>query len=538
VAQVCCPSVDATVTHVTHTATPHVPVRRGPCGRCTFRNNTGDYGAVVDDGGTSTSLFEESLFVLNRAGHMGGAFYGFGSGRTKFLACRFEANSAPADEGNGNCAYLSSKASPEFVSCEFDGTASPRISDGGCMDARDSSTITIRNSTFTGFRAMQGGAILVSVEATLVLNSSRLIANEAVRGGAVYLKGSSEKLQAIVGTSFVGNSAEAGGALFVDSSVSALVSGCTFQRNRAQASGGAIENSGAPSLQIDSTRFVENSAPGGEGGAISLERGSVSTTIASCQFSRNAASKGGAVSSKLAPVRIAHCDFEANAALKLGDGSEGCTLTGSNGGALLLMPARLVPGLLPFCMLDEVVLHNLTFRANAATDQGGVHSRTRMRAWRCVAVRRLAHRSVALGSIQLDFNKARTVTTCGPERPLASPDVLCRNCSFDANVAGTGPIISSPPKALMWPNESADAGMHDSDVAFSVRVGAIDAFGSAIHGGHDAFKVYLCRRLRNARSVCARERASIRCALPSTPPSLRTEGQTARTCATEWRSSS
>jgi hypothetical protein len=326
----------------------------------------------VDDGDTSTSLFEECLFVQNRARHRGGAYYGFGSGSTMFLGCRFEANSVPADEGNGNCAYLSSKASPKFVSCEFDGTASPRISDGGCMDARDSSTITIWNCTFTGFRAMLGGAILVQVEATLVLNNSRLIANEAVKVGAVGIRGSSANVQVIVDSSLIGNSAEVGGALWIDSSVSSLVSGCLFQQNKAQMYGGAVENAGAKSLIIQGTRFVENSNFGGAGGAVSLGRGAVATAIVSCQFIRNTASEGGAVSSNLAPVSVAHSDFEANAARKVDDGAQSCLLSGSNGGALLLTPARLVPVAgLPFCMLSQVLLHNLSFRSNSATDQGG-----------------------------------------------------------------------------------------------------------------------------------------------------------------------
>jgi hypothetical protein len=251
------------------------------------------------------------------------------------------------------------------------------------MDARDSSTITIRNSTFTGFRAMQGGAIMVQVEATLMLNGSRLISNEAVKGGAVAIKGSSANAQVIVDSSLIGNSAEAGGALWIDSSVSALVSGCFFQQNKAQMYGGAIQNSGATALTIQGTRFVENSNVGGAGGAISLERGAVATTIVWCQFSRNTASKGGAVSSNLAPVRIAHSAFEANAARKLDDDAASCLLSGSNGGALLLTPARLVlVGSMPLCMPDQVLLHNLTFRSNAATDQGGSASRTRVRALR------------------------------------------------------------------------------------------------------------------------------------------------------------
>ena len=109
--------------------------------------------------------------------------------------------------------------------------------------------------------------------------------------------------------------------------------------------------------------------------------------------------------------------------------------------------------------------------------------------------------SLRTGSIQLDFNKARTESTCGPEQPLALPDVLCKNCSFDGNLASAGPIISSPPKALFWLNESADTGMYDSDVAFSVRVGVRDAFGNTIHGGHGTVKV---RHSASCTRECAR----------------------------------
>ena len=117
---------------------------------------------------------------------------------------------------------------------------------------------------------------------------------------------------------------------------------------------------------------MENSNFGGAGGAVSLGRGAVATAIVSCQFIRNTASEGGAVSSNLAPVSVAHSDFEANAARKVDDGAQSCLLSGSNGGALLLTPARLVPVAgLPFCMLSQVLLHNLSFRSNSATDQGG-----------------------------------------------------------------------------------------------------------------------------------------------------------------------
>ena len=148
--------------------------------------------------------------------------------------------------------------------------------------------------------------------------------------------------------------------------------------------------------------------------------------------------------------------------------------------------------------------------------------------------------SLRTGSIQLDFNKARTESTCGPEQPLALPDVLCQNCSFDGNLASAGPIISSPPKALFLLNESADTGMYDSDVAFSVRVGVRDAFGNTIRGGHGTVKV---RHSASCTRECARlahacMHAPTRCVLPSTPRSLRISGRTARTCATALQSSS
>jgi predicted outer membrane repeat protein len=291
--------------------------------------------------------------------------------------------------------------------------------------------------------------------------------------------------------------------VWIDSSVSAIVSACKFQQNRAQMYGGAIQNAGATSLTIQGTRFIENSNLGGAGGAVSLERGTTATAILSCQFSGNTAAKGGAVSSNLAPVRIAHSAFEANAAQKPDDAVDSCSLSGANGGALLLTAAKLVPVAgLPVCTIDRIQLENLTFRSNTRSTKAVSGPTTHAHA--SVALRRAARRgarrgvrvcavSVPLvcfaGSIQLDFNNARTTSTCGLARPLAPLATLCQNCSFDANVASTGPIISSPPKAFIWPNESADESLHDSDVAFSVQVGVCDAFGNAIRGGHDALKV-------------------------------------------------
>ena len=54
------------------------------------------YGSAVDDGDTSTSLFEDCLFERNYGATKGGAYFAFGSSKARFSRCKFMANAVSA----------------------------------------------------------------------------------------------------------------------------------------------------------------------------------------------------------------------------------------------------------------------------------------------------------------------------------------------------------------------------------------------------------------------------------------------------------
>jgi predicted outer membrane repeat protein len=149
---------------------------------------------------------------------------------------------------------------------------------------------SIRNCTFAGNLADNAGAVAVSGARPELINCA-FLENAAIWGGA--MGNSLARLSAPTGCDFV-------------------IRGCTFTRNYARESGGAmLIGPGAPSI-IEGCTFTRNFAR--TGGAVYIDF-SGTTNIANCLFIHNVADRsGGAVYSAGYGLKIISCTLAGNAA--------------------------------------------------------------------------------------------------------------------------------------------------------------------------------------------------------------------------------
>jgi predicted outer membrane repeat protein len=177
-----------------------------------------------------------------------------------------------------------------------------------CVDGR----ATVKGCTFRGNECdtLGGGAICCRNGDLNVVNC----AFEDNVGSAIQTYDSNLTLTSC---SFTGNSSDKGGAVYdyvswPPTQKSLNVSGCTFVRNTARMSGGAICAENVPAT-ITGCSFTANSS-GADGGAVSPLHSS--PTISSCLFIGNAATdSGGAVFNwHQSSPQIINCTFVANTA--------------------------------------------------------------------------------------------------------------------------------------------------------------------------------------------------------------------------------
>ncbi len=227
---------------------------------CTFTGNTASSGGGLyfaqDEAVRSIT---NCTFMNNSATTAGGALYGANS--TKIIdfpvtTSTFSGNSAP----RGGAMYLSS-VGPEMTDCAFTSNSATSTT-GGTIDA-EVAPVTMTRCTFTGNSAL-----------TL--------------GGALY---NSSSLAPIDSSTFAGNTAASGGAIYTLASLK--LSNSTFLRNTATSNGGALD-AASSSPTITNCTLTGNSASNG-GGAYMSATSSISnqTTFTNCLFSGNVAKASG-----------------------------------------------------------------------------------------------------------------------------------------------------------------------------------------------------------------------------------------------------
>lgn len=230
----------------------------------TFSNcSASSYGGAVFVGSsdeTTVANITNCRFVGNKGGS-GGALYVAMAKEVEISGSTFESNQAVDQYGFGGAFYV----------------------DHG------SSTVTVKDCSFTGNQAVYGGAMSAYDNVTLNVKDCSLKDNSAsVCGGAVYITGNTEaarpaKLQIIDGE-ITGNNAQHGGAIYAYYMSPSTIDGAKFDKNTASNYGGAVY-AGAVKMTLRGTAFAGNQAAQGgawyqNSGAVTLNESTIINNMA------------------------------------------------------------------------------------------------------------------------------------------------------------------------------------------------------------------------------------------------------------------
>jgi len=304
----------------------------------TVRNGDGgtDGGAVFCDG--TSALILDCVFEDNTA-YTGGAISAPG-GFPEVIGCKFGGNSADVGgaisifNGGGvvnSCAFSGNTASYWGGAVvlnwstatarynTFEGNSSP-IGQGGALACVYGTTLTMHGSSFAGNSATAGGALFMR-DADVFVFTTEFEENRASEGGAVFLMNPYDSTPAFLDLeqcSFTGNGASvSGGAIRVAYGASMQVSRTDFYANSAEDLGGAIHFGSKNELFVANARFGMNSAD--LGGAVMHDGDhyyvdSADATYVNCTFIGNVAVRGSAQYNDLAATRSANCSYTLNRA--------------------------------------------------------------------------------------------------------------------------------------------------------------------------------------------------------------------------------
>lgn len=301
-----------------------------------FRNNSASTGGAVRILGAPSavdaiSYMSECEFYGNAADWVGGAVSVIGrpwgaSGRVQVVECTFEKNVATY----GGALSLHAGGGIEFMRVEVDGSRfwwNLAYDSGGAVEVR------------TGV----GGT-----RPELLISNSEFFLNEAYfRGGGVSVVGGGQGDEAIAELRKVhldGNRAGTGGALYVSRNAVVQVEGCSVFRNQASR-GGAVALLGSsispvPRVQINRCELVRNRAA--ESGAaiwLRLATAHVSGSV----LTANKANVGGACWNDESELILANSLINGNVATGFGGGvahvsggfwADGCTFAHNSAGGL------------------------------------------------------------------------------------------------------------------------------------------------------------------------------------------------------------
>jgi predicted outer membrane repeat protein len=262
-----------------------------------FTGNQAGYGGAIS--GDPGSYFEvyRSEFRANQSGQKGGAIYGDWA---MLGQCFFDDNTAAFE---GGAVYIYSMA--HFEGCSFDGNASAGLtSAGGAIYGRGS--LTVEGSGLRRNDAKHNaGAIYAG--GSLAVSGSVLLYNTATdSGGAIMLRKGGDISLSIFHANAVTTSNTSygnGGALYIDAQAlsPARVSQSTFTSNSSTRSGGAIRGTW---VTVEESTFRNNSASA-YGGALYFWSGD--NVVRGTRIEKNHATLHGGgiyVSSSSAPTLL------------------------------------------------------------------------------------------------------------------------------------------------------------------------------------------------------------------------------------------
>jgi predicted outer membrane repeat protein len=291
-----------------------------------FIDNTGTFGGGANlsgigfNGGSTEVVVRNSLFQGNSATEFGGGGVNVGGGSLVFEGNTWIGNSAARDGGGLDATLFSSLTIRSNKFLENVSNGSGQQGGGGLfLEILEGSTAQIIGSEFAGNSATIGGGILVATDpGTLKIVGSKFIGNSALEGGGIcslFVEGGTPVSASIeiVKTQFTRNIAEsAGGALLAGGNGSLSIKGSRFAQNTAESGGALFLEKIIPTL-ITGTWFVENAADEQGGGILAQS----ALEIRSSKFLGNVAIAGGGIHSNKA-LELTACTVSANVAIVAG----------------------------------------------------------------------------------------------------------------------------------------------------------------------------------------------------------------------------
>ncbi|MEL6852394.1 MAG: choice-of-anchor Q domain-containing protein, partial [Bacteroidota bacterium] len=225
--------------------------------------------------------------------------------------------------GFGSGAAIENLGTLTVQNCSFTG-CSTGLGNGGAIYNRDGA-LTLNTCDFTNNTAPDGGAVASfqsAGTASLIINGGTYSGNRATgtlgsgEGGAVLIEGGSGNLSNFLMSS---NLAEFGGAIYATSTTNLSIANATFNTNRVEDAGSAINQGGALFLEdlnatLSFISFNTNQSQE-QAGAIYLTKtaGSFSTSFTNIAFSGNiAGSSAGAVYTDGVDLTITNTPFSNN----------------------------------------------------------------------------------------------------------------------------------------------------------------------------------------------------------------------------------
>lgn len=244
-----------------------------------LKDNKANFGGAIWNEGTLT--VNGGSFANNTANYSGGAIYNGahaapGNASLTIDGTTFTGNSVTADFNTtkndniaGGAIFNDTGAELNVKNATFTGNTSSLK--GGAIFNRDGE-VTIENSTFKGnsVPTSAGGAVLnesghTGITGTITITGSTFEGNKAGNGGAVW-NGSNGKVT-IKNSTFKDNTALAEGGLGQGGAITnadqMTITGSTFEGNQAGKLGGAIFNAASGNLTFNGTNtFTNNTAAG------------------------------------------------------------------------------------------------------------------------------------------------------------------------------------------------------------------------------------------------------------------------------------
>ena len=287
----------------------------------TFRNNSARYGGAISTYyEPSDMVIINSVFIENNAICSGGAIYNYQDGSCNIVDSSFIDNAAGE---NGGVIYNEDEVLMDILNSSFiNNTADV---DGGVIFADKTAETSIVNSTFTNNAALTGfGGVIYSQIGLNNYTNVTFINNAAVSGGVFYKEFTS--FENIVNSKFTNNEATNGygGAIFIGGAINddsvCILEHANFNKNTASDQGGAIYADDGSQLDISNSIFSSNSviAENGLGGAIATGDECI-VKITESEFTGNKAVEAGAIYVKDESIfTISNSKFDSNLANKTG----------------------------------------------------------------------------------------------------------------------------------------------------------------------------------------------------------------------------